>query len=85
MTKILSNPSDYKNKVITKDELIGMYRVYRVKQLSKIGKYNDLFSCNLDRVPESIYNNCTFQQIADCVDALYDAYGAGKNEKKTDI
>lgn len=72
----------YKNGSITKEDLVDMYRTHAIKKLSKIGSNGDTFNVNLKHVPDNIYYHCSFQQIADVVDALYEAYGRGKNEKK---
>ncbi len=63
---------------ISMDELGAMYKLEMVKRASKIGRMNDTFNANYERVPEGIKDKLTPEEIAELVDAFYDCYSAGK-------
>lgn len=67
-----------KNGDITIEELGVMYKIELVKKASKIGTYPDAFNANLDRVPETIFDKLSPEEIAALVDAFFDCYRDGK-------
>lgn len=63
------------------EEVAAMYKLEKVRKISKIGSYGSTFNANFDRVPKSIFNKCTVDEIAQLVDAFYQCYSDGKNAK----
>lgn len=64
---------------ITAQELGSMYKYHQIKKESKIGAYGDTFSQNFKRVPASILEKCSPDEIAELIDAFYKCYSDGKN------
>jgi transcriptional regulator with XRE-family HTH domain len=73
-----------KNGDLTVRDLLGMYKYQRIKKLSKIGSFPSMFGANYDRIPDGIFDKLPAEDLAALVDTIYDAYSAGKAERKTD-
>ncbi|MDO5363443.1 MAG: helix-turn-helix transcriptional regulator [Eubacteriales bacterium] len=69
---------------LTIRDLLDMDKMNKVKKLSKIGALHGMFSANYDRIPEGIFDKLTAEELAGLVDAIYDAYSAGKAEREAD-
>lgn len=69
---------------LTIRDLLDMDKMNKVKKLSKIGVFQGMFSANYDRIPEGIFDKLTAEELAGLVDAIYDAYSAGKAEREAD-
>lgn len=70
-----------KSGEITTEELGEMYKLEQVKRACKIGKFGDTFSVNYNRIPDSLKEKLTTQELAELVEAFYKCYGDGKNAK----
>ena len=68
-----------KDGLISTEELGTMYKLEMVRKSSKTGKYGETLNANYNHVPDCIKDDLSPEQIAAVVDALYDAYSAGKN------
>lgn len=66
---------------ITSEEAGEMYKIEQVKKASKIGKYRDTFSANYNRIPGTLQEKLSPAELGELVDAFYNCYGDGKNEK----
>lgn len=66
---------------ITLEELGRMYKLSQVKNVSALGTCADTFQANYDRIPEDLKDELTPDQLGRLVDAFYQCYGDGKNEK----
>lgn len=67
---------------ITIQELGEMYKLEQVKKACKIGKYRDTFTANYSRIPDSLKEKLTPQELAELTVAFYKCYGDGKNAKE---
>lgn len=66
---------------ITTKELGEMYKLEQVKKASKIGNYGTTFQANYTRIPENLKEKLTPEELGQLVDAFYECYGDGKNDK----
>lgn len=73
-----------KSRDLTIRDLFDMDKMNKIKKLSKIGTFHGMFSANYDRIPEGIFDKLTAEELAGLVDAIYDAYSAGKAEREAD-
>nr|DAP46287.1 MAG TPA: hypothetical protein [Caudoviricetes sp.] len=71
-----------KSGEMTWEEAAEIYKLQQVKKFSKIGKFSDTFAVNYNRIPESIKEKLTPEELADLTDAFYNCYGEGKNSKE---
>lgn len=69
---------------LTIRDLLDMNKYQQIKKLSKIGVFQGMFSANYDRIPDGIFDKLTAEELAGLVDAIYDAYSAGKAERGAD-
>lgn len=69
---------------LTIRDLLDMNKYQQIKKLSKIGVFQGMFSANYDRIPDGIFDKLTAEELAGLVDAIYDAYSAGKAEREAD-
>ena len=60
-------------------DAVAMSKYQKVMQLSKIGKFGDTFRVNYSRIPESLIEKLSAEEIAELVDAFYQCYSDGKN------
>lgn len=67
---------------ISIEELGEMYKLEQVKKACKIGKYHDTFAANYSRIPDSLKEKLTPQELAELVETFYKCYGDGKNAKE---
>lgn len=67
--------------MFTDDEIGGMYKLKQVKKSCKIGSCGDTFSANYRRIPEDLKEELTPDQLGSLVDAFYQCYGDGKNNR----
>lgn len=70
-----------KNGEITTEELVTMYKLEQVKKACKFGKFSDTFAVNYSRIPDSLKEKLTPQELAELVEAFCKCYGDGKNAK----
>lgn len=70
-----------KSGEMTLQEAGEMYKLEQVKKASKIGKYRDTFSANYNRIPGMLQEKLSPAELGELVDAFYNCYGDGKNEK----
>jgi hypothetical protein len=73
---------EVKNGGITIEELGEMYKLEQVKKACKIGKCRDTFAANYSRIPDSLKEKLTPQELAELVETFYKCYGDGKNAKE---
>lgn len=73
-----------KSRDLTIRDLLDMDKMNKVKKLSKIGAFQGMFSANYDRIPDGIFEKLTAEELAGLIDAIYDAYSAGKAEREAD-
>ena len=71
-----------KSGEITTEELGEMYKLEQVKKACKIGRFGDTFAANYSRIPDSLKEKLTPQELAELVEAFYKCYGDGKNAKE---
>lgn len=64
---------------LTWEEAGEMYKLEKVRKFSKIGSLGDTFRANYRRIPDSIINKLSPEDIAMLVDAFYRCYSDGKN------
>ncbi len=69
---------------LTIRDLLDMNKYQQIKKLSKIGVFQGMFSANYDRIPDGIFEKLTAEELAGLVDAIHDAYSAGKAEREAD-
>ena len=65
---------------ISTEELGEMYKIEMAKRASRIGRSQELFRVNYDRIPKDITDKLSPEDIASLVDAFYQCYGDGKTE-----
>ena len=70
-----------KNGDLTVRDLLDMDKYQKIKKLSKIGSFPSMFGANYDRIPEGVFDKLPAEDLAALVDAIYDAYSAGKAER----
>ena len=68
-----------KSGEITTEELGAMYKLQQVKNACSIGRYADTFRANYSRIPDSLKEKLTPEELAELVEAFYKCYGDGKN------
>lgn len=61
------------------EEIAGMYKLQKVKEACKIGSCVDTFRVNYDRIPDSLKEKLSPQELAELTEAFYKCYGDGKN------
>ena len=66
---------------ITVSDAVAMSKYDHVKHLSKIGSFGDTFRANYARIPETLIDKLTAEEIASLVDAFYDCFSFGKSQK----
>lgn len=71
-----------KSGEITLEELGQMYKFEQIKKSSKIGRCNDTFRENYDRIPEDLKDQLTPDQLGRLVDSFYECYGEGKSNNR---
>lgn len=69
---------------LTIRDLLDMNKYQQIKKLSKIGVFQGMFSANYDRIPDGIFEKLTAEELAGLVDAIHDAYSAGKAEREAE-
>lgn len=69
---------------LTLRDLVDMNKLEKAKKISKIGEFPDTFSKNFHRIPEGLFEKLTAQEVAELVDAFYQAYSDGKNAKEAE-
>lgn len=67
---------------MTWEEAAEIYKLQQVKKFSKIGKFTDTFAVNYNRIPETIKEKLSAEELAALTDAFYNCYGEGKNSKE---
>lgn len=67
---------------ITTQEIGEMYKLEQVKKACKIGRYHDTFAANYSRIPDSLKEKLTQQELEELVEAFYKCYGDGKNAEE---
>ena len=70
-----------KSGEITTEELGEMYKLEQVKKACKIGRFGDTFAVNYSRIPDSLKEKLTPQELVELTEAFYKCYGDGKNAK----
>lgn len=65
---------------ISMEELGTMYKLEQVKKVCNIGRCSDAFRVNYSRIPDSLKEKLTPEELAELVEAFYKCYGDGKNE-----
>ncbi len=68
---------------ISMEELGAMYKLEQVKKACSIGRYADTFLVNYSRIPDSVKEKLSPQELAELTEAFYKCYGDGKNEKES--
>lgn len=63
---------------ISLDDAMAMAKRSAAKAASKIGSCGDTFAANWDRIPANAIELLPAETLAQLVDAMYDAYSAGK-------
>lgn len=71
-----------KNGDITMEELGEMYKLDQVKKCSKIGTCGDTFRASYDRIPDSLKESLSPEDLGSLVDAFYQCYGDGKSAQR---
>ena len=71
-----------KSGEITLEELGQMYKLEQVKKSSKIGRCDDTFRVNYDRIPDDLKDQLTPDQLGRLTDAFYECYGEGKKDNR---
>ena len=71
-----------KNGDITLEELGEMYKLNQVKKCSKIGTCGDTFRVNYNRIPDSLKESLSPEDLGSLVDAFCQCYGDGKNAQE---
>lgn len=64
---------------MTLEEVSEMYKLQQVKRVSKIGSCGDTFAVNYNRIPESLQDKLSPEELAELTDAFYTCYSDGKN------
>ena len=68
-----------KSGEMTLSDALEMDKYKKVIRLSRIGCFGDTFRANYKRIPESLIDKLTAEEIAELVDAFYQCYSDGKN------
>ena len=66
---------------ISMEELGIMYKLEQVKKVCSIGRYSDTFRVNYSRIPDSLKEKLTPEELAELVEAFYKCYGDRENAK----
>ncbi len=64
---------------MTVSDAVAMSKYQKVIRLSRIGSCGDTFRANYSRIPESLAEKLSAEELAQLVDAFYDCYAAGRN------
>ena len=67
-----------KNGEITVEEAGQLYKLSLVKKHSKVGGYGDTFNANFKRVPDSLKDKLSPEELGELVDAFYECYNGRK-------
>lgn len=67
---------------ISLDELGEMYKYELTRKASRIGSCHDTFAANYSRIPDELKKKLSPEELGALVDAFYECYGDGKNEKQ---
>lgn len=68
-----------RNGEFTDEEIAGMYKLQKVKEACIIGSCGDTFRVNYGRIPDSLKEKLTPEELAELTEAFYKCYGDGKN------
>lgn len=68
-----------RNGEFTDEEIGEMYKLQKVREACKIGSCGDTFRANYGRIPDSLKEKLTPEELAELVEAFYQCYGDGKN------
>ena len=68
-----------KNGYFTDNEIADMYKLQKTKEACKIGSCGDTFRANYGRIPDSLKEKLSPQELAELTEAFYECYGDGKN------
>lgn len=62
-------------------DLLEINKYQKAKELSQVGAFGSTFLANYDRIPDSVVGKLTPKETAALVDAFYQAYCDGKEDK----
>lgn len=64
---------------LSSEEVDGVYKLSLVRKASKVGAFGDTFRRCFDRIPGSLLEKLSPEDLAALVDAFYDCYQDGRN------
>lgn len=67
-----------KNGEITLEEAGQLYKLELVKKHSKVGGYGDTFNANFERIPDSLKDKLSPEELGELVDAFYECCNGRK-------
>ncbi len=67
-----------KSGEITLEEAGQAYKLELVKKHSKVGGYSDTFNANFERIPDSLKDKLSPEELGELVDAFYECYSGRK-------
>lgn len=67
-----------KNGEITLEEAGWFYKLELIKKHSRIGGYGDTFNASFARIPDSLKDKLSPEELGELVDAFYDCYNGRK-------
>jgi hypothetical protein len=62
-----------------------LMRTERIRQWSRVGAYRETFSRSLRRIPSSLMDTCTAEQLGQIVDLLAQAYHDGRDDDRNGV
>lgn len=70
---------------IDMSDVVGMAKLAAVRKVSKVGTFPEMFSRNLEWVPDEVVEKLTVNELSDLIDAIYGAYGQGKYDGRREL
>ena len=67
-----------KNGVITLEEAGWLYKLEFIKKHSRVGGYGDTFNASFTRIPDSLKDKLSPEELGELVDAFYECYNGRK-------
>ncbi len=67
-----------KNGEITLEEAGWLYKLELIKKHSRVGGYGDTFNASFTRIPDSLKDKLSPEELGELVDAFYECYNGRK-------
>lgn len=70
---------------IDMSDVVGMAKLSATKKKSEIGTFPEIFSRNLEWVPDEVIEKLTVEELSNIIDAVYGAYSQGKRDGRREL